>query len=145
MTYSLPSYVPGIAFAVAAIAAGVGLYLMGRGKPLASALTAFGIALLAGGIIGPMLALDRVVLDDEKLEQTTGFWFAPNVKGFRLAEVASLTITTEFGRKNLEYEVWTAQLKNGGVKQVDPGDLWEINGVDIAQRLRKRGIEVRRY
>jgi hypothetical protein len=144
MTYSFPGYVPGIAFGIAAVAAVSGLFLLWRRMPLASVLTSFGFALLAGGIIGPMLALDRVVLNDDKLEQTTGFWFAPTVKGFRLAEVASLTITTARGRKDLEYEVWIAELKNGQTKQVDPGDLWEMNGPDIIQRLQSRGIVVRR-
>lgn len=144
MTYSFPAYVSGIAFAIAALAALVGLILLTCRKPLAAALSLFGVAVLAGGIIGPMLALDRVVLDDHKLEQTTGFWFAPTVKGFQLDEVASLTITVVRGRKDLDYEVWTAQMKNGGSKQVDPGDLWEMNGADIIERLRKRGIEVRR-
>ena len=39
-----------------------------------------------------MLALDRFVLDDQKLEQTTGFWFAPLTKGFRPADVEYVEI-----------------------------------------------------
>jgi len=143
MIYTFPSYVPGIAIGVAALAAAIGAFLLWRRKPLVLALVAFGVSALAGGVIAPMLALDRVVLDDQKLEQTTGFWFAPTVKGFRLADVASITISTTRDMKDREYEVWIAKLKNGHSQEVDPGDLWEMNGRDIIERLRTKGIEVR--
>jgi len=35
-------------------------------------------------------------------------------------------------------------MKNGQTREIDPGDLWVINGPDIVQRLRGKGIEVRR-
>ncbi|WP_437895214.1 hypothetical protein [Sorangium sp. So ce124] len=144
MIYSFPSYVPGIAIAIAVVAASIGALLLWRRQPLTIALIAFGVAALAGGIFAPMLAKDRVVLDDEKLEQTTGFWFAPTVKGFRLAEVASLAIGTARDRKNREIEVWIVKMKDGQTREIDPGDLWEMNGQDIIRRLREKGIDVRR-
>ncbi|KYF78757.1 hypothetical protein BE17_46395 [Sorangium cellulosum] len=144
MIYTLPSYVPGIAIAVAVIAVLVGALLLWGRKPLRFALIAFLVAAIAGGIFAPMLAMDRVVLDDQKLEQTTGFWFAPTVKGFRLADVASVTIGTARGRKNRVVEVWIVKMKNGETREIDPGDLWEMNGEDIVRRLREKGIEVRR-
>jgi ABC-type Fe3+-siderophore transport system permease subunit len=138
MIYTFPSYVPGIAIAVAALAAAIGALLLWRRKPLVLALIALGVSALAGGIIAPTLALDRVVLDDQKLEQTTGLWFAPTVKGFRLTDVTSVTISTARGYN----EVWIAKMKNGHSQEVDPGDLWEMNGPDIIERLRAKGIEV---
>ena len=103
---------------------------------------AFGVSALAGGLVAPMLAMDRVVLDDEKLEQTTGIWFAPTVKGFRLADVALVTIDTARDSQNREYELWIVRMKNGQTRQIDPGDLWEMNGPDIIARLREKGIGV---
>ncbi len=144
MIYSFPSYVPGTAIAVAVLAASIGAVLLRKGKPLNHSLIAFGISALAGGFFAPTLAMDRVVLDDEKLEQTTGFWFAPTVKGFRLADVELITISTARGRKNREYEVWIVKRRNGETRTIDPGDLWEMNGPDIIKRLRGKGIEVRR-
>jgi len=143
MIYTFPSYVPGIAVGVAVVAAMIGALLLWARRPLKLSLIAFGVAALAGIILAPTLAMDRVVLDDEKLEQRTGFWFAPNVKGFRLADVASVTIGTARDDKNREYEVWIVEMKNGQTRQIDPGDLWEMNGPDIIERLRGRGIEVR--
>lgn len=81
-----------------------------------------------------MLAQDRVVLDSEKLEQTTGFWLAPTVKGFRLTDVESITIGTAKDRRNREYEVWDVMLKNGQLQRIDPGDLWEINEIAGSDR-----------
>ncbi|WP_437676704.1 hypothetical protein [Sorangium sp. So ce131] len=144
MIYTFPTYVPGIAAAIAVLAASIGALLLWRRKPPIVALIAFGVSALAGGIVAPTLARDRVVLDDQKLEQRTGLWFAPTVKGFRLADVASVTIGSARDRKNREYEVWIVKTRSGEARQIDPGDLWEMNGQDIIQRLRDRGIEVRR-
>ncbi|WP_437764474.1 hypothetical protein WMF27_35175 [Sorangium sp. So ce281] len=144
MIYRLPSYVPGIAVAIAVLAASIGALLLWRRKPLPIALIAFGVSAVAGGLFAPMLAMDRVVLDDEKLEQTTGFWFAPTVKGFRLADVASVAIGTARDRKNREIEVWIVKMRDGQTREIDPGDLWEMNGQDILRRLREKGIEVSR-
>lgn len=143
MIYTFPSYVPGIAVVVALLAAIIGAVLLWKRKSLVHCLIAFGIAALAGGIVAPILALDRVVLDEEKLEQTTGFWFAPTVKGFRLADVEYITIGTARGRKNREYEVWIVKMKNSQVHEINPGDLWVMNGPDIVKQLRRRGIKVR--
>lgn len=144
MTYSFPSYVPGIAIAIAVLAASIGALLLWRRQPLIIALIAFGVSAVAGGLFAPMLAMDRVVLDDEKLEQTTGFWFAPTVKGFRLAEVASVAIGTARDRKNREIEVWIVKGRDGQTREIDPGDLWEMNGQDILRRLGEKGIDVSR-
>ncbi|WP_437525493.1 hypothetical protein WME79_38705 [Sorangium sp. So ce726] len=143
MIYTFSSYVPGIAIAIAVLAASIGALLLWRRQPLTIALIAFGVSAVAGGLFAPMLAMDRVVLDDQKLEQTTGFWFAPTVKGFRLAEVASIAIGTARNRKNREYEVWIVKGRDGQVQEIDPGDLWEMNGQDIIRRLREKGIDVR--
>ncbi len=142
MTYTFPVYVPGAAVAVAVVAAFAGVLLLWMRKPLLLALAAFGVAAFSGGFIAPILALDRVVLDDEKLEQTTGFWFMPTVKGFRLADVELITITIKRDRKNREREVWVVTTQDGRTQEIDPGDLWELNGADIIKRLREKGIEV---
>lgn len=143
MIYKFPDYVPAIAVGISVLSAIVGVVLVWTRKPLRFVLTAFIVSILAGGIFAPALALDRVVLDDEKLEQTTGFWFAPTVKGFRLADTASVTISNTRDRKNREYEVWIVTMKNGTTREIDPGDLWVMNGPDIIRRLREKGIAVR--
>ncbi len=143
MVYTFPGYVPGIAIAVAVLAATIGALLLWKRKPLVFTLIAFGLSALVGGFVAPTLAMDRVVLDDEKLEQTTGFWFAPTVKGFRHADVALVTIGVSRDRNDREYEVWIIRMKNGHTRMIDPGDLWEMNGPDIMERLREKGIEVR--
>jgi hypothetical protein len=142
MLYKFPIYVPGIAVVIAIVAAAIGVVLLRKQAPGIFTFMALGFAALAGGVITPMLALDRVVLDDLKLEQTTGFWFAPTVKGFLLDEVESVTIGVARDRKKREYEVWIVKMKNGDSREINPGDLWEMNGPDIIPRLQEKGITV---
>lgn len=143
MIYTFPRYVPGSVFAIAVIAVAIGALLLWKRKPPGLAWVAIAVGALAGGVFAPGMAMDRVVLDEEKLEQTTGFWFSPTVKGFRLADVESITINIARDRKDREYEVWEARLKNGRLQRIDPGDLWEMNGPDIIERLKAKGVEVR--
>ena len=142
MVYSFPPYITAIPIVIAIVAALVGMILLVKRKPVLYWLGAFAVAAVAGVIFAPMIALDRVVLDDEKLEQTTGFWFAPTVKGFRLADAFSVTIRNEPNRKGRETEVWIITMKSGQTQRIDPGDLWEMNGDDIAARLEEKGIIV---
>jgi len=143
MVYTFPTYVPILVAVVAVLAAAVGAVILWLRKPWSYALVAFAVSALVGGILAPGLMLDRVVLDDEKLEQTTGFWFAPTVKGFRLADVVAVTIGTKQNSRGREYEVWLVHRTNGQTQEFDPGDLWEMNGADIIERLRAKGIQVR--
>jgi hypothetical protein len=101
--------------------------------------------ILIGVVFGPMLFLDRVVVDDEGIEQTTGFWFAPTEKGIRFAGTRRVRIERERsgGRRNRMQDVWYAEDGAGGVQRLDPGDLWDLHADEIVTCLRARGIEVR--
>jgi hypothetical protein len=96
-----------------------------------------------GGLLAPALTFDRVVINDQKLEQTTGFWWSPTVKGFQFSDVSSVYITSAKDWRYRQYEVWVVFLRNGETRQIDPGYLWEVNGSDIVRRLQGYGIEVR--
>lgn len=80
------------------------------------------------------------VLDDEKLQQTTGFGFHSTVKGFALKAVASVQIGSARDRKNGEYEVWIVNCKNGSTEIIDPGDLWILHRSDLIRRLGEKGM-----
>lgn len=142
MIYTFPIYVPASAAAVGLIALVVGVFLIRAKRSYKAVLGAFFVAVLAGGILASMLAMDRVVLDDEKLEQTTGFWFAPTVKGFRLADVASIRISSAMDSKGRQQEIWIVSLTDGKTREINPGDLWENNGPDIRKRLQAKGIKI---
>ncbi len=113
-----------------------------RGRPRAALFVCLGAAAFLGIGIVPGIVLDRVVFDDEKLEQTTGFWFAPTVKGFDLADVSSITISNERDHRNRRREIWTVAYRDSTTSRINPGDLWEMNGPDIMRRLRARGIVI---
>lgn len=142
MTYTFPAYIPMLVALAALIVAVLGVVLHRRGRPRPVLFVCLGVAAFLGIGIAPGIALDRVVLDDEKLEQTTGFWFAPTVKGFYLADVSSITIRNVRDRRNRWQEVWFIAYRDSTTSRIDPGDLWEMNGPEIAERLRARGIVV---
>jgi hypothetical protein len=101
-------------------------------------------AVLLGGFLAPMMYLDRVVVTLEKIEQTTGFWWSPTVKGFAYSGVALVRITTARDRRGRSFEMWEVHYKDGAVKEIDPGDLWVVNGAEIVSLLRKYNVSVER-
>ncbi|HWB01585.1 MAG TPA: hypothetical protein VG796_01090 [Verrucomicrobiales bacterium] len=146
MIYKFPLWIPGIAIAVAVIAAAAGVFFWWKRSQWLPAVILLAIAMFGGGIIAPGLLMDRVVLDDTKLQQTTGFWFSPTIKGFNLAGLKSIRIikVKAMGRNDHDHDEWIATMKSGRTGQLDPGDLWENNAEDIIDRLKAKGIEVMR-
>lgn len=110
----------------------------GRKKAIAVLLPA-----LVLGLFLPGMALDRVVVTPEEIQQTTGFWFLPNRKGFRYADVHSVRILERVSSKGVPYDVWRIQFRNGRSEELDPGDLWEKSSEVIVPRLRAYGVDVR--
>lgn len=97
---------------------------------------------IPGLLIGPMLLMDRVIVDDSRIRQYTGFWFDQTEKGFSLDEIEHVTITTGRDLKGRVIEVWIAEYKDRPSETIDPGDLWESNGDAIAKYVSALGIDV---
>jgi len=140
MTFGFPWYLSILPALVAGLLVLSGAFLWSRVRPLGVLIVVFG--LLIAILFGPMMFLDRVTVDERKLVQRTGFWFAPTLKGFDLDRVKRIRITSGRDMKGRVIEVWVADLRDGSAQQVDPGDLWERNGVVIAGFLELRGIPV---
>ena len=119
----------------------LGLFLFVKiNKILGLLIGAFGI--LFGLLFGPMLLMDRVVVDEHRIQQNTGFWFDQTEKGFRLDGIRRVTITTGADMKGREIEIWIVEYADGSAVEIDPGDLWEQNGDPITRHLGGLGIEV---
>ncbi len=101
---------------------------------------AFGV--LFGLLFGPMLLMDRVIVDDRRIHQSTGFWFDQTEKGFSFDGIERVTITTGRDLKGRVIEVWIAEYKDRPSVTVDPGDLWELNGDAIAKYVNTLGIDI---
>jgi len=141
-TFTFPVYISLIPLIIAAVPLVIGLFVLRRNR--GAALLLFAVALGIAVLFGPMLFHDRVVVTKEELTQTTGFWFAPTVKGFRFSETKAVTITTEIERRGIRNDIWTIHKKDGTTECIDPGDLWETNTDEIVPILKKHGIEVER-
>ncbi len=147
---SLPELVVEIAFplhislipvAIAAATMLLGLFLFVKvNKILGLLIGAFGI--LFGLLFGPMLLMDRVIIEDHHVQQNTGFWFDQTEKGFSFEGLERLTITTGRDLKGRAIEVWIAEYNDRPSVEIDPGDLWESNGHAIAKHINTLGIEV---
>ena len=140
MTFMFPIGVSLIPVGISIILIALGLYLWGRGRVLGGSITLIGIVFAI--VFGPMLFNDRVVISENRLEQTTGFWFSPTVKGFDLLDLRKVTITTGRDLKRREIEIWVAEYGDGVSVRIDPGDLWESNGDEIVDFLENLGVPV---
>jgi hypothetical protein len=140
MTFGFPWYLSIIPALIAGLLLLIATFTWNRIRSLAVIVGLFG--LLIGVLFGPMLFLDRVSVDQQRLMQRTGLWFAPTTKGFELEQVRRIHITSGRDLKGRVIEVWIADLKDGTEQRVDPGDLWERNGLLIAGFLELEGIPV---
>lgn len=141
MEFVLPLYIALIPVAIAIAGLLLGLFLLVKiNKILGILIGALGI--LFGLAFGPMLLMDRVVVDDQHIQQNTGFWFDQTEKGFSFDGIERIVITTGHDMKRREIEIWIAQYSNRPDVKIDPGDLWEMNGDAIVEYLNTLGIEV---
>jgi hypothetical protein len=110
-------------------------------RQTAAALILVLIAVFGGLLIGPCMWFDRVVVDHEHIEQTTGFYWSPTVKGFRYADVSFIRITEKpTGPKKRMSLIWEIHEKNGTTRDIDLGDLWEMNSGEIVPLLKSHGV-----
>lgn len=141
MLVEFPFVVGMIPVAVAALILLLGLALFFKVHKAAGAFVLlFGV--LFAAVFAPMLFLDRVIVDEVRIEQRTGLWFAPTVKGFDLAGLERIVITEGRDLKGRPVEIWVAEYPSRPAVRVDPGDLWEMNGTLLAEHLTKRGVRV---
>lgn len=141
MEIGFPPYIAVIPVAIATAALLLGLILLVKVSKLLGALIGtFGIAF--GLLFGPVLLMDRVMVDDHRIQQNTGFWFDQTEKGFDFDGIERITITTGRDLKGRSIELWIAEYTDRPSVQIDPGDLWESNGAAIARHLNTLGIEV---
>ena len=141
MELGFPLYISLIPVAIAAVALVAGMVLFVKvNKILGLLIGALGI--LFGALFGPMLLMDRVVVDDRHIRQYTGFWFDQTEKGFDFDGLERVVITTGRDLKGREIEIWIAEYADGPSIEIDPGDLWESNGNAIAAHLKTLRIDV---
>jgi hypothetical protein len=144
MIYKFPAYIIALPIVAALLFAGVAAFMLWKKVPIRFALILIALSLVAGGIFAPAIWMDQVILDERVLRHNTGFWWEQTVKEIPVANIRMVRIVTKRDIKNREYDSWHIHMKDGGVVEIDPGDLWDLHAEDITQRLRARGIDVSR-
>ena len=141
MTIGFPLHIALIPVAIAAGALLIGVLLFWKVNRWIGILIG-GFGVLFGAAFGPMLLMDRVVVDDRHIRQYTGLWWDQTEKGFRFEGLRRVLITTGRDLKGRTIEIWVAEYAHGERIEIDPGDLWEMNGEAIAAHLRRLRIDV---
>ena len=136
-----PLYIALIPAAIAAAALLAGMVLFVKVNKIFGLLIG-ALGILFGALFGPMLLMDRVVVDDRHIRQYTGFWFDQTEKGFDFDGIRQIVITTGRDLKGREIEIWIAEYTDGTSIEIDPGDLWESNGDSITAHLKTLRIDV---
>jgi hypothetical protein len=136
-----PLYIALIPLAIATAIFLLGLFLLVKVNKLLGLLIG-GFGILFGSLFGPMLLMDRVIVDDRHIQQHTGFWFDQTEKGFDFDGIERVTITSGRDMKGREIEIWIAEYSDRPEVRIDPGDLWEANGDAIVAYLNSFGIDV---
>lgn len=96
---------------------------------------AVGLTILGcGGLVSPAILQDEVQVTSTGCWQVTGFWFAPNRKGFDYEGVRGVHV---YGP-----DLWIVHFENDRELRLDPGDVWAENAQVIAERLRTHGVPV---
>ena len=141
MDIGFPLHIALIPVAIAAALLLLGLYLFVKINKLFGLLVG-AVGILFGLLFGPMLLMDRVVMDEHHIRQSTGWWFAQTEKGFDFDGLERVIVTSGRDLKGREIEVWIARYAGRPEVRIDPGDLWEMNGDAITERMNAMGIEV---
>ena len=141
MEFGFPLYISLIPVAIAAVGLLAGSFLFVKvNKVLGVLIGTF--AVLFGLMFGPMLLMDRVLVDEHHIQQNTGIWFDQTEKGFSFDGIQRIAITTGNDLKGRVIEVWIAHYGDRPSVKIDPGDLWELNGDAIVSYISALGIDV---
>lgn len=141
MEFGFPLYISLIPAAIAALGLLAGIILFVKVSKIFGLLIG-ALGILFGTLFGPMLLMDRVVVDSRHIRQYTGFWFDQTEKGFDFDGIEHVIITTGRDLKGREIEIWIAEYIDGPSIEIDPGDLWETNGDAITAHLKTLRIDV---
>jgi hypothetical protein len=128
----------GASLAVAA----AGVFLVRRAKrPLGVTLILVGVLVFA--VLCPGAFHDRVVIGPDRLYLTTGFWFAPNEREVRLADVERASVEVVVWRRRFgpqKHYYLNCRLKSGRVESFPVGDLMKRAYPEIIETIRKKNI-----
>lgn len=141
VVYRFPLWIIAIPVGITAVLLAIAIILLKTKSLMWLAILPVLFSLLSGGLFAPMMILDRVEVTPTSIEQTTGFWWDPTRKGFTYSDVIKVQITKKrVGPKLQLHTIWEVHFLDGRVKDIEPGDLWEMNSEEIVKRLENFGV-----
>ena len=100
---------------------------------------AFVFALVMAVVLIPGMMHLEVRITDDRLMQTTGFWWDESVREFPFDQIEAIREGTHPGRFGPEV-VWFIEWRGGRGERFRPCDLIAENSEFVAEELRKRGV-----
>ncbi|MCR4315617.1 MAG: hypothetical protein NUW37_04615 [Planctomycetes bacterium] len=119
-----------------------------------------GAALLA--LLPGMFHIEKLVVTESSIEETSGFFFAPHVEKFEFKDISSVDIAQEIQRttttsrtsgtsssysypnrreRTKVVTVWLMKLSSGNEIRYDPGTVWEYNTDLIIDKMDAAGVK----
>jgi hypothetical protein len=105
-------------------------------------LTAAGLGMIGFGV--PTALNDRVVVDDQHFERTSG-WLGTSTQSVRFDELDSMTLKTEtkMTRRGQQTSYsYVLNKKGGGSEEFHLGDLMKEANPQILENARKKGVKL---
>jgi hypothetical protein len=143
VVFRLPLVIVLIPVAVALVLVGLSILGFRKGAHPILGIIPLVIALVPALLFAPAMYLDRVEVSPDRIEQTTGFFFAPNRKGFEFQDVDYVRMKQAPDMRNRMRTLWEIHERKGTTRDIDPGDLWEMNSQQIEDLLTKHGVRFR--
>ncbi|HSE27703.1 MAG TPA: hypothetical protein VLA95_05695 [Gemmatimonadales bacterium] len=141
LIFRIPPWVAGASLGLAAVMAVGALWAYGAGhrriREVATALAA-GLVILTP----VMFHRQRIKVYPTRIEHFQGFAPHRHDTGFRFAEVDSVLVTKEWGRRGHRNTWWTVWFRDGGTYKFTPSLLWSWHTREIIAYLRGRGVRV---
>jgi len=85
------------------------------------------LALMAGGLIAPMMFTDRVTVTPQDISATKGFWLNRWKEGFAYEDVEMIEMTSSRTSGGRWTATWQLHYRDGRTQQIVLGDLWRSN------------------
>ncbi|MEZ6017180.1 MAG: hypothetical protein R3F49_18830 [Planctomycetota bacterium] len=108
-------------------------------------LTTLGLAVAScfASLVAYVVVADRLYLTPDEVYDHRGFPWAREKRGFRLDEVARVTLRDVLERRSrtsVRETYWDLHFRDGHMETLDPGDLWDASTAEIQAHLEAAGV-----
>ena len=98
------------------------------------------LALVAGGVIAPLMFTDRITVTPTEISTTKGLWPNRWKEGFAFEDVEMVAMTSSRGSGGRWTATWQVHYRDGRTQEIVVGDLWRSNEDRIKTLIESHGV-----